>query len=135
MCVQHAYSDDESICHLLARGETTLAELHVALDRQIGRERFGEPRILIDMRETVLNTTRTELEMFLAYLQQDLLPVLDQRDGSVAVLAGFEADIETTTLHETCVELAALAEQNSRLSVVRSFEDACTALDVLAFQI
>lgn len=125
MTTSLASAVDTDIAHVSTSEETTLAEVHVLLNRYLASAACGRG-ILVDLRATAIDASSVEVPLFIEFLKERLLPFLRERSTALVVLA--ESQSAATPLGAILAAISNLHEFTGDVIVADSFESAYRSL-------
>jgi hypothetical protein len=115
------------IAHVAIGEQTTLAEVHVLLNRHLETPEALRPGgILVDLRTAQVDASSIEVRLFIEFLKTQLLPFLQQHSSALVVLA--EQSSAATPLGSVLAAITNLNEFTDDVVVADSFETAYRAL-------
>jgi hypothetical protein len=127
MTTNLATTTESDIAHVVTAGETTLADVHVLLNRHLeSPDSTCSGGILVDLRTTRLDASSVEVRLFIEFLKSRLLPFLRERSSALVVLA--EHQSPATPLGSILMAISNLREFTDDVVVADSFEAAYRAL-------
>ena len=118
---------DTDLAHISAGDGTSLAGIHVALNRQLAQQTEHERSILVDLRNVMIDALSCEVPLFIDFLKFELLPALRARSASLVVLA--DQTSAATALGSVITALSNLNEFADDVVIASTFEAACRALE------
>lgn len=127
MTTKLASATDSDIAHVVTGEETTLADVHVLLNRHLEMpDAASSGSILVDLRATQVDASSMEVPLFIEFLKTRLLPFLRERSSALVVLA--ENQSAATPLGSILAAITNLHEFTDDVVVADSFESAYRAL-------
>ena len=118
---------DADLAHINAGGGTSLAEVHVALNRHLAQQTDPARSILVDLRNVMIDALSSEVPVFIDFLKFELLPALRARSASLVVLA--DQTSAATPLGSVITALSNLNEFADDVVVASTFEAAYRSLE------
>jgi hypothetical protein len=127
MTTKLANATDSDITHVVTGEATTLADVHVMLNRHLETpDAASAGSILVDLRATQVDASSMEVPLFIEFLKTRLLPFLRERSSALVVLA--ENQSAATPLGSILAAITNLHEFTDDVVVADSFESAYRAL-------
>ncbi|MCZ6658951.1 MAG: hypothetical protein O7C67_16805 [Gammaproteobacteria bacterium] len=117
---------DADLAHISADG-TSLAEVHVALNRHLARQTEHERSILVDLRNVTIDASSSEVPVFIDFLKFELIPALRARSASLVILA--DQTSAATPLGSVITALSNLNEFADDVVIASTFEAAYRSLE------
>ena len=118
---------DADLAHISAGDGTSLAEVHVALNRHLAQQTEHERSILVDLRNVTIDASSDEVPVFIDFLKFELLPALQARSTSLVVLA--DQASAATPLGSVITALSNLNEFADDVVIASTFEAAYHSLE------
>jgi hypothetical protein len=127
MATKLANATDSDIAHVITSKETTLADVHVLLNRHLeAPDPACAGGILVDLRATHIDASSVEVPLFIEFLRTRLLPFLKEHSSALVVLA--DSQSAATPLGSVLTAISNLQEFTDDVVVADSFESAYRAL-------